>query len=226
MSGVVGARRTIGLLALAIAALLVLAAPLGVPEADAKKKKKKINVVQCQPNSETGNDCFGTQGRDRMVGTDSGENIFGQGGNDVYQANGGKDNMFDTSLTSSDTYTGYSASFTFFSDRIKDDGGSSDFLDLGSLRALDDIALVRIDDPDPNPDNLFLDGPGFNDILIVDHFGQGRIEKIKFANGTITGAQAQSLAREATTEEQATLEKSFEEERPPEDESPTQEEKE
>lgn len=65
------------------------------------------------------------------------------------------------------------------------------------MRLFDDVTVVRDDD------SLVLDGPGGNDIFISDHFGEGRIEKIKFANGTISGIRAESLAREATPEERA-----------------------
>jgi len=187
------------MLVLALAALLVLSAALGAPKAEAKKKKKQINVVTCKT---TDTFCSGTDGRDRMVGTSSGDSIFGEGGNDVYRGNGGNDLLLDFSPTSSDTYTGYAASFTNFgTDSINDNGGNSDFLDLGSLRLADDISLVRQRDADGS-DNLFLDGPGGNDVRIQDHFGQGRIEKIKFANATVTSAQTESLARETTPEEQ------------------------
>jgi len=198
MNGAVRARRVMGLLVLAVAAALVLSAALGA-DADAKKKKKNINVVQCVINSE--GTCFGTDGKDLMVGADSApeEEIFGGEGSDVYQGNGGNDILSDSSLTSNDIYTGYDPSFTGFGlDEIIDDGGSADFLDLGSLRLLDDVKVIT-----NNDDDLILDGPGDNDIFIDAHFGQGRIEKIKFANGTITGTQAQGLAREATQEEQA-----------------------
>jgi len=192
----------VGLLVPTIAALLVLSAALGA-EADAKKKKKKFNVVTCNT---TETFCSGTDGKDRLVGTDIRDTIFGEGGNDVYQGNGGNDVLIDFSPTSSDSYTGYAASVTGFgTDSINDGGGSSDFLDFGTLRLADDISLVRQGDTDGS-DNLFLDGPGGNDVRIQDHFGQGRIEKIKFANGTVTGTQAQDLAREATEEEHAAIE--------------------
>jgi len=213
-----------GLLVLAIAALLVSGAALGA-EAEAKKKTKQINVVTCNT---TDTFCSGTDGRDRLVGTNIADTMLGEGGNDVYQGNGGNDVLFDLSPTSSDTYTGYAADFAGFgTDSINDNGGGSDLLDLGSLKALDDVALVRRDVSGSDNDDLLLDGPGGNDISITDHFGQGRIEKIKFANATITGTQTESLAREATPEEQTVLEEErSDDERPPQGESSTQEEKE
>jgi hypothetical protein len=190
MSESVRARKMAGLLVLAIAVLMVLSASLGA-DADAKKKKK-INVVTCNT---TDTFCSDTDGRNRLLGTNIRDTMLGEGGNDVYQGNGGNDVLLDFSPTSSDTYTGYATNVTSFgTDSIDDNGGNSDFLDLGSLRMADDISLVRQGDTDGS-DNLFLDGPGGNDVRIQNHFGQGRIEKIKFANGTITGRQAESLAR-------------------------------
>jgi hypothetical protein len=202
MNGAIRARKMASLLVLAIAVLMMLSAALGA-EADAKKKKK-INVVTCNT---TDTFCSGTDRKDRLVGTNIRDTMLGEGGNDVYQGNGGNDVLFDLSPTSSDTYTGYAADFAGFgTDSINDNGGGSDFLDLGSLRMLDDVALVRRDVSGTDDDDLLLDGPGGNDISIADHFGQGRIEKIRFANATVTGTQAQSLAREATEEEQAEIE--------------------
>jgi hypothetical protein len=226
MSGSVRAKRAVGLLVLAIAALLALTAALGTPEADAKKKKK-INTVTCNT---TDTFCSGTDGRDRLVGTGIRDTMLGEGGADIYRGNGGNDSLLDFSPTSSDTYTGYAAnSAGFGADFINDGGGSSDLLDLGSLKMLDDVALIRRDVSGTDDDDLFLDGPGGNDVTVTDHFGQGRIEKIKFANGTITGAQVESLAREATPEEQTVIEEHFDEEklgeRLPEEERASQDEK-
>ncbi|MCA1716719.1 MAG: hypothetical protein LC781_07605 [Actinobacteria bacterium] len=204
-----------------MAAIVVLSGPvaevldLPAPTAEAKKKHKKkkkknrprppaFNVVQC-PNDA---DCFGTDLNDFLVGTDLDKEISGKEGNDVYLGNGGDDVLFDSSLTSNDVYTGYEPNFTGFgNDEIIDNGGSADFLDLSSLRMLDDVTLIRIDQA------LSLDGPGINDITITDHFGEGRIETIKFANATLTGTQTESLAREATPGEQAELKERFDEER-------------
>ena len=231
----VNASRMVGLLVLLMAAMVLVSGPvaevldLSAPVAEAKKKNRRpaFNVVQC-PGS--GQDCFGTQRMDRLVGTDSGEIIHGEGGNDVYQGNGGNDTLFDSSTTSNDLYTGYAPSFTGFgSDAIADRGGGADVLDLGSLKLFDEVAVVRRDEPDPNPDDLVLSAPGDNTILLPDHFGAGRrIEKIKFANAIVTGSQVASLARETTPQERtafeqrrATLEESLDEERPPQEEGPT-----
>ncbi len=200
MSESVRARRTLGLLVLA--AVLVLGVALAAPDADAKKKKR-INVVQ----SVTGQFCEGTEGRDRLVGTDESDIVLGKGGKDVYQGNGdGDDPDFfdDTSTTSNDTY------ISFGKDRITDFGGPADVLDLSSLRLIDEVTFTRSNITSfpgtPPADELVLNGPTGNGVFITDHFGRGRIETIKFANGTIADAQAASLAREATPEVQAALE--------------------
>lgn len=213
MNESVRAIKLVGLLVLALAALLALSAALGAPEAKAKKKKK-INTVTCNT---TDTFCSGTDGRDRLVGTNIRDTMLGEGGADIYRGNGGNDSLLDFSPTSSDTYTGYAANPTGFgSDSINDGGGGSDFLDLGSLKALDDVALIRRDVSGTDEDDLLLDGPGENDVSVTDHFGQGRIEKIQFANATVTGSQTESFAREAIPEEQAAIEERFDEERPTE----------
>jgi len=213
MSRVVVAKRTIGLVALLMAAIVLLSGPVAEvldpgsePVAQAKKKHKKkkkkkknkppaFNVVQCPKGSQ----CFGTDLNDFLVGTDANDLIRGGEGNDVYLAKGGDDALADDSKTSSDTY--FPGDFGF--EQVADQGGSADLLDVGSLRLGDDLELVR---GGSNFGSLVLDGPGSNDIFIVDYFGAGRIETIRFANGTITGTQAESLAREATPEEQVALE--------------------
>ena len=187
MIGSVKSRRVVGLLLLAIAATLLVSVALGTPEAEAKKK---INVVIC---SSTDFFCEGTEGRDRLVGTSSPDEIFGDEGNDVYEGKGGSDLLNDFSTTSNDTYTGYEPGFG--NDTIRDFGGNADFLDLGSLRLADDVSLIR------QGDDLVLDGPGVDNVTIRNHFRDGRIEKIKFANVTLTGKQTENLAREAAPEE-------------------------
>ncbi len=136
-----------------------------------KKKKKKnrprppaFNVVNCTQLS-----CEGTDLSDFLVGPGGSEFILGGEGNDAYQGNGGSDTLHDESTTSNDLYTGYAGNFG--PDRIRDDGGSADFLDWRFLRALDDVAFIIEDDPEPDPDDLILDGPGGNDnVKVLDHF--------------------------------------------------------
>jgi hypothetical protein len=73
MNGLISARKMAGLSMLVLAALLVLSAALAAPDAEAKKRKK-INTVQCV----VGQTCFGTSGRDRLLGTDSNDALIGR----------------------------------------------------------------------------------------------------------------------------------------------------
>src|SRR5215212_4299289 len=96
------------LLALVMAVVLVLSAPM----AEAKKKKKKsspaFEVVKCptEPDKET---CIGTSSDDYLRGK-AGEvdRLQGKEGNDVYDGQGGSktagDRWEDESLTSNDYY--------------------------------------------------------------------------------------------------------------------------
>lgn len=156
--------------------------------------------------AEVGFTCNGTAFNDFLVGTPGSEQILGGEGNDVYQANGGNSILIDRSTTSSDYYTAVDPG-DGQNTLIFDDGGSADFLDMGSFRALDDVTFIRFS----GNDNLILNIDGgepniFRKVDISSHFSAGRIETIRFANGTLTGTQAESLAREATPEEQAALE--------------------
>lgn len=177
------ARRVAGLSLLALAALLVLSAALAAPDAEARKK---IKTVQCV----VGQSCFGTDGRDRLLGTGSNDLLVSLGGADILRANGGDD--ASQGGAGSDLYTGYEG--TFGSDLIKEAGGRADFLDLSSLSLVDDVSLVR----DEDPSDLIIDGPGLNEVELDGQFtSSGRIEKLKFSDATISGFQVESLAREA-----------------------------
>jgi Ca2+-binding RTX toxin-like protein len=172
-------RRVFVLAALVMAAVFVLSAPM----ADAKKKK--LHVVRCAANP-----CVGTTGNDRLIGTDLGETILGFGGNDVYEGNGGGDDLGDGSVTSSDTYVfkGPDLGNSF----VTDCGGSSDTVDLSStsFRLLDNVTITRDNFSGAcggaaSADDLTLSGPE-GTVKIVDQYGVGKVEKIKFANGTLT----------------------------------------
>lgn len=195
------------------AALLVSLA--NVPDAGAKKKK--INVVQC---ADVGFECVGTKGKDRLVGTPGAEQIFGKGGNDIYEANGGNTFLIDRSAKSSDTYTavdpGEGRNTVIF-----DSGGSAYFLDMGSFR-FDDVTFIRFNNGVNDDDELTMRGPELRDFDIDNHFGKGRIERIKFADRTIKGKQIKNLVGEARAEEQTEPEERHGE-RAPEDERSTRE---
>jgi hypothetical protein len=188
MSTLVKAGSTAGI---SLLALLMLSTTLAVPDAEARKKK--INTVQCV----VGQTCEGTDGRDRLLGTDSSDQMVGKGGKDIYRSNGEEDDpdfLDDRSTVSSDAY------FVFGGDFVTDLGGPADVLDLGSLRLFDDVTFTRSNfvtvPGTPPADELRLLGPPGNSVLIVDHFGRGRIETLRFANGTVSGGQAASLAGE------------------------------
>jgi hypothetical protein len=215
MSRLVRARRGVGLLVFAMAAALLVSLA-NVPDADAKKKK--INVVRC---ADVGFECVGTKGKDRLVGTPGAEQIFGEGGDDIYEANGGNTFLIDRSAKSSDTYTAVDPG-EGRNTIINDSGGSADFLDMGSFR-FDDITFIRFNNGVNDDDELTMRGPEFRDFDIENHFGKGRIEKIKFADRTIKGKQIKNLVREVTPEEQAALSARPNEERLPEAEPSTQE---
>ena len=180
-------RRVVVLAALVMVALLVLSAPM----AEAKKKHHHrppapaFNVVQC-----TANPCVGTAGNDRLIGRGGTfDAVFGKEGNDVYEGNGGGE-LIDSSTISSDTYVfkGSDLGATF----VEDCGGGADTVDLSStsFRLLDNATIFRVDNFDntcngTNADDLILSGPeGL--VEIVDHYGTGKVEKVKFANGTLT----------------------------------------
>lgn len=190
MTGLIQARKLVGLLALAAALLVSLT---NVPDADAKKEK--INVVQC---ADAGSECVGTKGKDRLVGTPGSEDIFGKGGNDIYEANGGNTFLIDSSAKSSDTYTNVDPG-AGQNTVISDSGGSGDFLDMGSFR-VEDVTFIRFNNGVNNDDELTMRGPEFRDFDIDNYFGKGRIEKIEFADKTLNSKQIKKLAGEATSQ--------------------------
>jgi Ca2+-binding RTX toxin-like protein len=177
--------RMVVLATLVMATVLVLSAPM----ADARKKHH--HVVQC-PTGGSSLSCVGTAGNDHLIGrAGTRDLIFGKEGNDVYEGNGGLgDELIDVSTTSSDTYVskGPDLGTTF----VEDCGGSSDTVDLSStsFRLLDNATISRQDNftntcNGTNVDDLILSGPeGY--LEIVDQYGTGKVEKIKFANGALT----------------------------------------
>lgn len=183
--------------------LLALSA-FDVSDADARKKRPTLHKVTC-PTSGAFN-CTGTARNDLMLGqslTSNVEVIRGEEGNDVYRGNVGPDELFDSSTTSNDTYTGYSPATGPNSevDRITDKGGY-DTLDLSSYPA----AQVSTERGDFNSgtdgaNDLEITmktttGETVGTILIVDHFGsstdpviidsQNMMERIKLADRTIS----------------------------------------
>ena len=177
------------LAALVMATVLVFCAPM----ADARKKH--LHVVRC-PTEADGFSCIGTAGNDHLVGrAGTFDVIRGQEGNDVYEGNGGsfgRDFLLDESTTSSDTYVFKDPDLVGDS-FIDDCGGGSDTVDLSStsFRLLDNVTISRQNDAQSlcpgatDADDLTLTGPE-GTVEIIDQYGVGKMEKIKFANGTLT----------------------------------------
>jgi hypothetical protein len=112
----------------------------------------------------------------------------------------------DESTTSSDYYL-FRGTTHVGNDTIVDHGGSFDTLDLSQTNFRVLYSTVT-----RSGNSLFIDdGGGGNSVLIINHFRARRIETLKFANGTISAAQAQSMAQEATPSEEASLQESLEE---------------
>ena len=182
--------------ALVMAALLVLGAPM----AEAKKKDHHrhpaFNVVQC-PTEADDFSCVGTAGNDHLIGrAGTFDVIRGGEGNDLYEGNGGdgvsgRDFLVDESTTSNDTYVFKSPTFGTGA-HVIDCGGGSDIVDLSStsFRLLDNVTIIRQNSLTgcagaPAADDLDLIGPE-GTVRIIDQYGVGKVETIKFANGTLT----------------------------------------
>jgi Ca2+-binding RTX toxin-like protein len=187
-----------------MAALLALLA-FDVSDADARKRRPALNKVTCPTSGSF--TCNGTPKNDLMLGQSlTGTNvevIRGGEGNDVYKGNAGADELFDSSTTSNDTYTGYSPATGPNSelDRIRDLGGY-DTLDLSSYSAAQ-VSTVRGDfnSGTDGANDLeitmhTISGETVGTILVTDHFGssadsviidsQSMMERIKLADRTIS----------------------------------------
>lgn len=195
------AKRTVGLLMLVMAALMVLTATLAAPDAEARKKKKKrLNKIECVKQ---GTVCNGTARNDLLVGTSAFEVLQGGEGNDVYDGKNGEDDWVDKSATSNDTYK---AGPTLQASKIGgkfepwsvvDFGGSNDTLDFRPFSS-DDIVEVT--------DDAFGDNLGIRVLLNEDPRRTGavilpgqlrieeqRIENFKFSDRTLTAEEIEGL---------------------------------
>ena len=198
-------KRTMILVALLMAAVLVLSAPMA--EAKKKHKKKKghpvpaLNVVQCSNSPDNNYTCNGTPGNDYLVGgpasrSPNGETdyMYGGEGDDVYDGGGGGDVLTDNSTTSNDRYPLPSTEVSSPSPislgvaYIQDFGGSADVLDLGSYKSTD-FARSHFQ---YNPRTLRLDGPGARDIHIYDFFTTNSVDYFKFSDRTIMADEIKS----------------------------------
>jgi hypothetical protein len=181
------------LVALSMAVVLVLGA-LGVSDADAKKKPPDYNLVYCGAFDA----CFGTPSADLILGQSNAETdeetLSGGGGGDIYITNGGNFDEYIDESTSSDLYEGF-LNGEFGAAKI-DDRGGLDRIDLStnvSAYASTDVTFLKTDrDGDGAEDDLNINEVNFggeDDIYVIDHFGIGRIEYIKFTDTTLKGAK-------------------------------------
>ena len=184
-------KRTMILVALLMAVVLVLSAPM----AEAKKKHHALNKVRCPNQTYDNYTCKGTAGKDRLVGGPADrspygahDQMYGKEGDDVYMGGNGRDIFTDESITSNDRYVLPSTEFSFDSTSsfvytwVKDWGGSADVLDLSSYR-YDDFERRNWLSRD-----LYLEGDGARDILIDGFFVSNTIDYFKFSDRTVTAA--------------------------------------
>jgi hypothetical protein len=201
-----GSTRTPGfglaLVALAAAlAAVVLALSMLASRAEAAghagggERKQQLNVVQC-PTGGSDLLCVGTGAGDALIGRyDTIDWIRGGEGDDTYDGKGGCDGLYDASLTSSDRYLASVKDFcnvgiSFLS--IQDDGGNKDVLDLGGFYRSSDFALSK------GYTNLYMDGPGNNDISIDGFFATGSdsadsVDTFRFSDKTLTARQVKDM---------------------------------
>ncbi len=128
-----------------------------------------------------------------MVGAAGNEVLEGAGGNDIYMGNGGDSDSYIDESTSSDLYGGFVNGQ--FGEELIVDGGGLDRVDLStntSAYASTDFTFHQIDfDGDGAADDLNISEKNFgndDDIIVLNHFGSGRIEYIKFTDTTLKGA--------------------------------------
>jgi hypothetical protein len=163
--------------------LLVMAAALvGASEA-ALAEAHKIKTVQC-PTDTSGLDCFGTKGRDKLVGRENVfDRLFGKDGSDIYDGKSGGDSFFDHSKNSSDRYLVPSTDFGDLF--IEDDGGSSDVLDVSAYKSTDFTYSKFGSDGN----QLLMTGAGNREIHLFDFFKKNTIDSFKFSDSTLAPKQ-------------------------------------
>jgi hypothetical protein len=190
-------RRAVVLLALLGMVILVYSAPMA---------EAALNKIRCTSDPV----CSGTNRGDRLIDrADSFTDIRGKGGDDTYVERSGSSNSADTlrdnSDTSDDTYYISGDDFNTHEDDalwIIDSGGNNDSLDLR------DTGYSTSDCPDPERrgDDLLIDCPGRDNIIIFDYYGDGEIESIRFTNGVAVPEGSSSVANSTTTtQEQPTI---------------------
>jgi hypothetical protein len=188
-------KNLIVLVALVMVAVVAYEA-LDASDAEAGKRRHpsppNYNFVLCPTNQ---NPCAGTPSADLMVGAAGYEWLKGGEGNDIYMSSpGGGDVYDDESTTSNDLYGGFQNGQ--FGTDVIDDRGGVDKVDLStsvSAYASTDFTFHNWVDADSDgvADDLQMDEKNFgadDHLIVIDHFGSGRIEYIKFTDTTLSGA--------------------------------------
>lgn len=164
-----------------------------IKDAEAGKRKPpppNYDFVLCAEDQDP---CSGTSRADLMVGYSGDEGLYGAGGRDIYMGSPGPFDDFIDESTSGDLYGGF-LDGEFLLEDI-DDRGGLDRVDLStnvSAYASTDFEFHKTDrDGDGAQDDLHLDESNFgggDNIYVLNHFGSGRIEYIKFSDKTLSGS--------------------------------------
>lgn len=205
MNRAIEAKRTVGLVALVVATLMVLTAALAASDAEAKKKKKKkkrppapaLVVVQC---AQQGTICTGTPGNDLLIGTGEFERINGGEGNDIYDGRNGEDVWFDESAASNDSYqvgSAFQASAAGAGNKFEPfdvlDNGGSDTVDLRPFNSDD----IEVSEPFDGQLGIRVaineDRTGFVSILGHLENEQNRVESFRFSDRTLSAEEIEDL---------------------------------
>jgi CSLREA domain-containing protein len=169
--------------------------PQGAADDIGAYEKKAINFVQC-PTGGSSTQCVGTDAPDELIGRDDDfDHIQGGEGDDTYNGKGSCDSLDDSSLTSSDRYLVTVKNFCnvgISSLSVRDAGGNNDVLDLSRFYKSTDFVF------DKGFTNLIMDGPGVNNIDILDFFTTNgdptnSIETFKFSDRTLTAEQVRAM---------------------------------
>lgn len=217
VSRMIEARRIAAFLTLTMAALLILST-LMAPDADARKRRPSLNIVNCP--TYTGSEdtvCQGTSGRDILVGTRDSNVILGQDGNDIYASGGSNQGAFPDLLADSSASNDY----YYFGNVgnigeviLVDGGGDSDTVDLSSYSTgdIDHLRLIDVNQNEFLELRIVFDNGGR--ITIYDFYdpeddepGRGFIETFRFSNATLSGqdvAEMAEVVQSTTTQETST----------------------
>jgi hypothetical protein len=194
-------RRLVILLALLMAVVLVLSAPMA--EAKKKNKKKKPPTTISCPTQSNGN-CIDNSAANLLIDqANAFTNILGGEGNDTYVEYSGSstsaDSLADGSRMSSDYY--YIANRNFnnrLGDAlfVLDNGGTNDILDLSPARYshFDCTPSKIAADPDRQLNDLFINCPGRDDIIVFNYYTTDSIDSFNFTDGTFPGPKNASVS--------------------------------